>query len=116
MLIDTRAMGFALTDAILRHVEARVGATLGPFSRRVLKVTVRLEDVNADHGGADKRCSIVVALRRHRVEIAEAINVDLYAAVDEAASRVRRSVIRTAKRHLARDRRDPQRPGALVTL
>src|SRR4051794_18945394 len=82
MLIDTRAMGFALTDAILRHVEARVGAALGPFARRVLKVTVRLEDINGDRGGADKRCSIVVALRRHGVEIAEAINADLYAAVD----------------------------------
>lgn len=116
MLIDTRAMGFALTDAILRHVEARVAATLGPFSRRVLKVTVRLEDVNADRGGVDKRCGIVVALRRHGVEIAEAVNADLYAAVDEATSRIRRSVIRTTKRNLARDRRDPQRPGALVAL
>jgi ribosome-associated translation inhibitor RaiA len=116
MLIDTRAMGFALTDAILRHVEARVGAALGPFSRWVVKVTVRLEDVNADHGGSDKRSSIVVALRRHGVEIAEAINADLYAAIDEAASRARRAVIRTTKRHLTRDRRDPQRPGALVTF
>jgi ribosome-associated translation inhibitor RaiA len=116
MVIDTRSMGFALTDAILRHVEARVGAGLGPFTRWILKVTVRLEDVNADRGGVDKRCSIVVALRRHGVEIAEAINADLYAAVDEATSRTRRSVIRAAKRHMTRDRRDPQRPGALVTF
>ena len=116
MLIDTRAMGFALTDAILRHVEARVGAALGPFARRVLKVTVRLDDVNGDRGGIDKRCSIVVALRRHGVAIAEATHADLYAAVDEAARRVRRPVIRAAKRRLARDRRDPQRPGALITF
>ena len=116
MLIDTRAMGFGLTDAILRHVEARVTATLGPFSRRVLKVTVRLEDVNADRGGIDKRCRIVVALRRHGVEVAEALDADLYAAVDEAAIRARRSVIRTAKRHLARDRRDAKRPRTLVAL
>jgi ribosomal subunit interface protein len=116
MLIDIRARGFALTDAIRRHVEARVGAALGPFSDRVLTVTVRLQDVNADHGGADKRCGIAVALRRHGLEIAEAINVDLYAAVDEAANRMRQSVIRAAKRHLARDRRNPQRPGALMTF
>ena len=116
MLIDTRAMGFSLTDGILGHVEARVDSALGPFSRWVLKATVRLEDVNADHGGDDKRCSIVVALRRHGVEIAEATNANLYAAVDEAANRIRRSVRRATKRHLARDRRDPQRPGALVTF
>src|SRR5688500_12531678 len=77
MLIHTRAMGFVLTDAIRRHVEARVGAALGPFARWILKVTVRLEDVNADRGGVDKRCGIVVALRRHGVEIAEAVNADL---------------------------------------
>jgi putative sigma-54 modulation protein len=116
MFINTRAIGFALTDAILRHVEARVESALGPFSRRVLKATVRLEDVNADRGGNDKRCSIVVALRRRGVEIAEATHADLYAAVDEATSRIRRSVRRASKRHLARDRRDPQRPGALLAF
>ena len=116
MLIDTRAMGFALTDAILSRVEARIRSALGPFSRWVLKATVRLEDVNADHGGDDKRCAIVVALRRHGVEIAEATNADLYVAIDKAADRMRRSVRRATKRHLTRDRRDPQRPGTLVTL
>ena len=116
MFIDTRAMGFPLTDAIVRHVESRMESALGAFSRWVLKVTVRLDDVNADRGGIDKRCSVVVALRRHGVEVAEATDADLYAAVDEAASRIRRSVARSAKRHLSRERRDPQRPGALLTL
>ena len=114
MLIDTRAMGFALTDAILRHVEARVESALGPFSRWVRKATVRLEDVNADRGGVDKRCRIVVAIRGQRMEFAEAMNADLYTAVDEAASRIRRSVKRVTKRHLSRDRHDRQRPGALL--
>ena len=114
MLIDTRTMGFTLTDAILRHVEARVWSALGPFSRWVLKVTVRLEDVNADRGGIDKRCSIVVALRGQQVEVAESTAADLYAAVDEATSRIRRSVVRGTKRHLTRGRKDIRRPGALV--
>jgi ribosome-associated translation inhibitor RaiA len=48
--------------------------------------------------------------------VAEATNADLYAAVDKAANRIRRSVRRAAKRHLARDRRHSQRPGALVTF
>jgi ribosome-associated translation inhibitor RaiA len=116
MLIETRALGFSLTDGILRHVESRVETALGPFARWILRVTVRLDDVNADRGGIDKRCSIVVAMRRHGVEIAKAIDTDLYAAINEAATRARRSVIRTAKRHLTLARRDAQRPGALVTL
>jgi hypothetical protein len=36
--------------------------------------------------------------------------------VDEAAARIRRCVARAATRHLSRERRDPQRPGALVAL
>jgi putative sigma-54 modulation protein len=116
MLIDTRAMGFTLTDAIVRHVEGRFESALGPFARRVLKITVRLDDVNGSRGGVDKRCSVVVALRRHGVEVAEAVDADLYRAIDEAAARIRRSVKRAAKSRLGRERRDPQRPGALVTV
>jgi ribosomal subunit interface protein len=116
MLIDTRTMGFTLTDAIRRHVEARVESALGAFAGRILKVTVRLDDVNAGRGGIDKRCGIIVALRRQQVAVAEATDADLYAAVDQATSRVRRSVVRATKRHLGRDRKDIQRPGALATL
>jgi putative sigma-54 modulation protein len=114
MFIDTRAIGFSLTDAILRHVETRVESALGRFSPWVVRVAVRLDDVNADRGGEDKRCSIVVSLRRRGAVVAEAIRTDLYVAVDEAAARIRRSVKRAAKRHLTRDRRDRPRPGALV--
>lgn len=114
MLIDTRAVGFSLTDSIIRHVDSRIETALGPFSRWVFKTTVRLEDINADRGGIDKRCAIIVNLRRHGVVVAEAIDADLYAAIDEAARRIRRSVSRTAKKHLAAERTDPQRPGALV--
>jgi ribosomal subunit interface protein len=116
MLIETRAIGFALTDGILRHVESRLEAALGPFARRVLKATARLEDVNADRGGVDKRCSVVVALRRRGMLVAEATHEDLYAAVDEVATRLRRSVKRAVKRRVALERKDPQRPGALVAI
>ena len=114
MFIDTRTMGFTLTDAIRRHVESRVEAALAPVARRVSSVTVRLEDVNADRGGVDKRCRVVAALRRQGVIVAEATETDLYAAVDEAAGRIRRSALRVLTRHIPRERKDPQRPGALV--
>lgn len=116
MFIDIRAMGFTVTDAIRTHVESRIESALGPFARRILAVTARLEDVNANRGGVDKRCSLVVAVRRRGIVVAEAVDEDLYAAVDEAAARVRRSVHRLLTRHRGRQRKDPQRPGALVTL
>ena len=114
MLIDTRAMDFRLTDAILRHVEYRVETALGPLARHVLKVTARLEDLNAGRGGIDKRCRLAVALRRGGLVVAQALDVDLYAAIDVAARRARRSVLRTLKQHVGRERSDRRRPAALV--
>ena len=116
MLIDTRAMGFTLTDALAGHVSFRLQAALAPFTRGVLKVTVRLEDVNASRGGVDKRCTVVAALRRGGVVIVEATHENLYVAVDEAATRICRSVKRVRGRRLTRRRKDPQRPAALVTI
>jgi putative sigma-54 modulation protein len=114
MLIETRAIDFPLTDAIQRHVESRVEAALGPVARWVRGVTARLEDINADRGGIDKRCRLVAALRRHGVVVAEATHTDLYAAVDEAAGRIRRSATRAVTRRMPRERKDPQQSGVLV--
>ena len=35
MLIDTRAIGFALTRGILSHVKSRLEIALAPFARRL---------------------------------------------------------------------------------
>jgi putative sigma-54 modulation protein len=114
-LIDTRALGFTLTDPILRHVEGRTGAALGFASPHVLRTMVRLDDVNGDRGGVDKRCRVVVTLRHYRTVTAEAVDADLYAAVDAAARKARHAVLREVKRQVSRERRDAQRPGTLVT-
>jgi len=115
MLIDTRAIDFPLTGAILRHVEYRVASALGPTARWVLKVTARLEDVNAGRGGIDKRCGLTIALRHHGVAVARAIDGDLYVAIDRAARRARRVVLRALRQDVRRQRADRQRPGALVS-
>ena len=114
MVIDTRALGFTLTTSIEAHVESRLAHAIGPFENRLLGVTVRVDDVNAGRGGVDKRCSVVVTVPRRAAVMAEATHQDLYAAVDEAASRVRRSLKRALKRHVSRERKNPQRPGAMT--
>jgi putative sigma-54 modulation protein len=113
MSIDIKTLGFDLTDALRRHVEGRMQWATRPHARRVVKVTARLDDVNADRGGIDKRCSVVVALRRRGVTTAQATCADLYTAVNAVAARIRRSLERTVKRHASRERKDRQRPGAL---
>lgn len=114
MFIDTRAIDYALTEPIKDRVEARVHAALYGVTGAFHRVMVRLQDVNAVRGGVDKRCSIVVALHGRPVAIADATDVNLYRAIDEAARRVRRIALRAAKRNLSRERREAQRPGALM--
>ena len=116
MLIDTRAIGFRLTDAIRRHVESRVESALAPVAEWVINVTARVEDVNADRGGIDKRCGLVASLRGRGVVVAEVLDADLYVAVDEAAGRLRRAAVRAVSRPMARERKDVQRPGALLSI
>jgi ribosome-associated translation inhibitor RaiA len=114
MVIDTRTIGFGMTDAILRHAQSRVESALGFAARHVLRVTVRLDDVNGEgRGGADKRCRVVATLGRHRTVTAAAVDADLYAAIGAAAAKARHATLRALKRLTARQRRDRQRPGTL---
>ena len=113
MLIDPRPIGFDLTAALRAYVEARVENELRHFAPAVLKVTIRLEDVNGDHGGIDKHCSIVAMLRRRRVVVAEATDANLYNAIDQAGQRIRHSVRRALTKWSAHERKSPQRPGSL---
>ena len=116
MIIDTRAIGFSLTDAIQRHVEFRVESGLGASARWILGVTARLDDVNADRGGADKRCRLVIDIRGYGVLAVEATNADLYTAVDEAVLRARRSVMRIVKRHVTLQRKHWDHHRALAAI
>jgi ribosome-associated translation inhibitor RaiA len=111
MMIVTRALDFSLTPAIRERVESRVRSAMEPVSGRVMIVTARLRDINASRGGVDKRCRLVAGLRKSGVVIAEATDVDLYAAIDRAAGRLRRAVVEATRRQVARDRRiRPRRP------
>jgi ribosomal subunit interface protein len=115
MRVETRTIGFRPTEALLQHVASRLATALAAFSKSFIKATVRLEDVNADHGGIDKRCSIVVALRRRRVALAESTDSDLYVAIEHAARKIHRAVSTAVTRRRAKERKDRQRPGALIT-
>ena len=115
MDIETRTHGFELTPALAERVEHHVRSALDPMSDRITRVTVRLDDVNGGtRGGVDKRCRVVVALAGHGTAVADVTSADLYAAIDDAARRVRRSATRLMTRHVGRERNDPQRPGVLV--
>jgi putative sigma-54 modulation protein len=89
---------FELTEAIVRHVEGRVRLSLGAAAERIESVSVRLSDVNGPRGGEDKRCRVVVYLRQGRDVVTEAVDGDLYAAVDAAVGRAKEAVWRFVHR------------------
>ena len=89
MQMDIHAQPFTLTAAIQQHVAQRVEHAIGTASKSVRGVMVRLLDVNGDRGGVDKTCRIVVWLRRGGSVTVEAIDRDLYAAIDVASVKLR---------------------------
>jgi ribosomal subunit interface protein len=109
-------MGFSLTDAIQTHVESRIERALGFASHLVRRVTARVDDVNADRGGVDKRCQIVAFVNGYGPVVAEAVEPDLYSAIDSAASRLRHAAVRLFRRRIAQSRRLSTHRQAAVAL
>lgn len=115
MLIDVRSPRFELTPAILMHVERRLETALGVGRRLVTRVAVTVDDLNAaDRGGMDKLCRVVAHCRGGGTLVAEARHDDLYTAIDHAAEKARREVLRRVERATRTQRLHRQRPGALT--
>lgn len=108
-----------MTQALAEHVRRRLGVVLTRHSDRIQRVGVRIGDENGPRGGVDKFCRIQVRLLDAPVAVIEDIGVDLYAAIDRAAERVGRVVVkhldrthpvRVTARHGARPARNRHGP------
>ncbi len=55
---------------------------------------MRLSDINGPGGGADKRCHLQVVLAGLPDVVVEDVEADLHAAIDRAADRAGRTVLR----------------------
>lgn len=98
MRITVSGLSFGLTPALVEHVRRRMERSLATASDQISAVSVRLADINGNHGGIDKTCRVIVWMRNLRAVVAEAVDRDLYAAVDEAATRARQGVWRHVER------------------
>ena len=104
MIVDLRAQGFTLTPALAVHVRRRLGFVLTRHSAHIQRVAVRLGDENGPRGGVDKYCRIQVNLLDAPFAIVEDVGTDLYAAIDRAADRVGRVVVKHLDRtHAVRE-------------
>jgi putative sigma-54 modulation protein len=98
MNMNASALDFSLTPAIERHIENRVALALQHAARSINSVAVRLHDINGTRGGVDKSCRIVALLRDRATVVVEAVDRDLYAAVDAAATKLKEAVRRRTRR------------------
>ncbi len=106
MQIVTHAQGFPMTDTLDEHVRVRLHFALDRIGDRIRRVEVRMSDINGPRGGADKRCQVQVHLDAMPDVVIEDTHTDLYAAIDRAADRASRAVVR----HLERRRDNFRRP------
>lgn len=98
MRIDIKASGFDLTEGLRDHTVRRLQFALGWANHDVRAVSVRLSDINGPRGGKDKRCRIQVPFAGTPNVVIEDTEADLYVAIDRAAERAERAVVRRLER------------------
>lgn len=98
MRVAIQSSGFEMTNALRLYTEHRLATALGWARGHLRKLAVWLSDVNGPRGGVDKRCKIQVQLDSGREVIIEEREADLYAAIDRAAERADRAVVRQVER------------------
>jgi ribosome hibernation promoting factor len=109
MQIDIQARNFSLTDALRDHAERRLRLALTSCDEHIQRVVMRLSDINGPRGGEDKRCHLQLVLAGLPDVVIEDIEADLYVAIDRAADRAGRTVVRRIGRQqtLLRQGRPP---------
>ena len=99
MQIDFRAHGFSLTGELRDYSERRLRFALARVAGRVRLITVRFFDINGPRGGIDKRCRVRATLNGLGAVVIEDTEADLYLAIDRAADRIGRTVMRRLARY-----------------
>lgn len=95
MKIQIRQRGLKLTKTQRGKLESRLGLLLARVGQRIERVTVRLSDAEGVRG--HKRCQLEVGFNMEVVSV-EHSDVDIFLAVEHAATRAARSVSRAIER------------------
>jgi ribosome-associated translation inhibitor RaiA len=93
-----RAVGVAIDEADRAYLRRKLGRKLGKFATAIERISVRIEDVNAERGGVDKRCRIKVVLSGLSSVVVDQQHHALQAAMDFALERIQTAVRRALQR------------------
>ena len=94
MQIVIQCRGFVMSGAIEDHVRKRFSFTLARGAGPIRRVDVTLSDLNGPRGGIDKCCLVQVRLDGMQPVVVRDVQSDLYSAIDRAAGRAGRTVMR----------------------
>ena len=98
MNIVVRTLGLTQSEALNLYATHRARFALYRHLPPNAEVAIRLVDINGPKGGIDKRCRIDVRGVRAETFHVEATDGDLYAAVDDACSKIAEQVRRASER------------------
>lgn len=98
MKIVIRTHQVDLTPELRDHVRRRLEFALGRLGPAVRAVRVTLADVNGPRGGVDKQCRLRIAGDHLPALVIETTAADLPTAIDLAAERAGRTVVRARER------------------
>ena len=107
MQIDIQTHGFSLTGPLRDYTERRLRFALARAAERVRRIKVRFSDINGPRGGIDKCCRIQATLNGLGAVAIEDTEANLYLAIDRAADRTGRTVMRRLARHNPRSGEEP---------
>jgi ribosome-associated translation inhibitor RaiA len=95
---NIRVFGVNLDPNDRAYIRRKLGEKLGKHAASIERVTVRVEDVNADRGGIDQVCRIKVVLSGLPSAIVEARAASLIDAINGALTGAERAVRRSLER------------------
>ena len=99
MRIDLHCDGVETAPGLRDYVAQRMRSSIGRFRDHIQWARVKVADVNGPGGGADKRCVVQLRLRNLPDVVFAITQLEVRAAVDEAADRVARVLAQRLRRH-----------------
>ena len=111
MRIDLQCDGVEAAPGLRDYVAQRMRSAIGRFRDHIQWARVKVADVNGAEGGADKRCVGQLKLRNLPDVVFAITQLEVRAAVDQAADRVARVLAQRLRRH-----QRPTRGAAMTAL
>ncbi len=98
MRIDLLCDDAEATPVLRDYVTRRMSLAMGRFRNHIQWARVKVADVSGPQGGSDKRCVVQLRLRKLPDVVFAITQLDVRAAIDEAAERVARVLAQRVRR------------------